>query len=95
MDSNVSILLPKSKSKVSGFTQDVHGQKLTHGFIRAQRKHELLRELLPDDALIVAMDLSQKEHFVWMSKISKEPLGRLRIANTLCALRNDINLGVT
>ena len=55
---------------------------LTRGFIRAQQKHKNLLELIPDDALIVAMDLGKKQHSVWMSDIEKKPLYYLKVKNS-------------
>lgn len=79
---NVTIVSEKSKSKVDAPAEKGQGRKLTRGFIRAQRKWGKLREIVPEDALIVAMDLAQKQHCVWISNVQKQPLHRLRIDNT-------------
>lgn len=78
---NISTLLQKGKGKISVPSQKGQKPKLTRGFIRAQRKGERLREIAPDDALIVGMDLAHKHHCVWISNVQKEPLDRLRIEN--------------
>jgi len=78
---NITILPQKGKSKNGAPVQNGQGRKPTRGFIRAQRKRERLREIVPDDALIVGMDLAHKHHCVWISNVHKEPLDRLRIEN--------------
>src|SRR5216684_5075928 len=56
--------------------------KRTRGFIRAQQKRARLLELVPADALIVAIDLARDEHCIWMMTVKKEPLDRLKIPNS-------------
>lgn len=56
----------------------------TRGFIRAQKKRARLLEMIPDNALIVAMDLARARHCIGMSTVKKEPLDRWKISKTLC-----------
>ena len=58
-------------------------KKQTRGFVRAQQKRQRLLQLIPDDALIVALDLARKGHRVWMSTVRKQPLHQLSIEHSV------------
>jgi transposase len=75
------------KDSFGGFPQKeisrVRRRRQTRGFYRAQQKRLRRVEMVPDGSLIVAMDLAQEHHCVWMMNMGKQPLDRLTINNTL------------
>ena len=81
-DAREALLSQEGKREGGGLAQQEPGRRLTRGFLRAQSKRERLREILPEDALIVAMELAQKRHCVGMSTGQKQPLDRFRTDNS-------------
>ena len=55
---------------------------LIGSFIRAQQKHKKLLEWIPDDALIVAIDLDKNQHSVWMGDTEKQLLCCMKVKNS-------------
>jgi transposase len=71
-----------SKKNVKCNQSDATGRrKRTRGYIRAKMKAQKKLAIIPDNSLIVAMDLGKETHSVWMSTMSKEPLGEFTIQN--------------
>lgn len=75
-------LIKEDKTEELFSARRIRQKKKTRGFLRAQKKRRRRRELVPDGSLIVAMDLGQDHHCVWMMNMEKMPLEDMEICNS-------------
>jgi transposase len=80
-DRVANIETPDAKS--NGGSPTVHRRsKFTRGFVRAQNKRAKYMAMVPENCLIVAMDLSKQRHCIWMSTTDKRPLEHFQVPHS-------------
>jgi len=83
-NNNVIALCDKSKCVENRLFNSpcIQQRKKTRGFLRAQAKRLRLLGLIPNRALIVAIDIAKAELCVWVSTTQKQPLDRFKVENS-------------